>query len=215
MYEAALYSQVSAGREVKSDIKTRPSFIPQKNRLAMPSPRITLIITGSIAAYKSMDLLRECRRAGIDTQVIMTTAAQRFITPLTAASLSGHPVYTDLWSLTDETEMGHIRLSRESDLLVVAPASANIIAQCAYGMADDLASAVLLASNRPILMAPAMNVEMWKKPSVQRNVAQLTADGVQFIGPASGTLACGEEGEGRMSETGEILDAIRTLLSLR
>lgn len=162
--------------------------------------KFLLIITGSIAAYKSLDLIRNLKKSGCDVNVVITKAGEKFITPLSAASLSGKPAYTDLFSLKDEAEMGHIRLSRECDFVIVCPASADIIGKMANGLADDLASTILLASDKPVIMVPAMNVKMWENKAVKRNVATLKKDGVIFIGPEKGQLACGEEGEGRMSD---------------
>ena len=170
--------------------------------------QVLLIITGSIAAYKSLDLIRTLRKNGIKVVCVLTEAGKQFVTPLSVASLSGNQVYSDIFSLKDESEMGHIRLSRESDLIVVAPASADIIAKMANGFASDLASTILLATNKPVLIAPAMNVMMWQNKAVSRNIKQLQADGVKIIGPASGNLACGEEGEGRMVEAEEIFATI-------
>ena len=170
--------------------------------------RILLIISGGIAAYKSLELIRRLRDQGAAVRCIMTRAAHQFVTPLAVASLSEDKVYTDLFSLTDESEMGHIRLSREADLLVVAPATADLIARMATGMADDLAATALLASDKPILMAPAMNAMMWAHPATQANLKTLETRGVLRIGPGSGDLACGEVGFGRMAEPAEILAAI-------
>ena len=173
---------------------------------------VLLIISGGIAAYKSLDLIRRLRDRGARVRCVMTPAAAEFVTPLAVASLSGDRVYTDLFSLTDEAEMGHIRLSRESDLVVVAPASADLLARMAAGMADDLATAVLLATDKPVLAAPAMNTWMWGHAAVRRNVARLLADGVAMVGPDAGDLACGEVGSGRMSEPEAIVGAIERLL---
>lgn len=166
--------------------------------------RILLIVTASIAAYKSLDLIRLLKKAGFDVQCILTKGGAQFVTPLSLASLSGNPVYSDVFSLKDESEMGHIRLSREADLVVVAPATADIIAKLANGLADDLASTVLLATDKQVMVAPAMNVKMWEHSAVQRNIKQIKEDGVTIIGPGKGDLACGEEGEGRMVEPEEI-----------
>lgn len=173
---------------------------------------ILLIITGSIAAYKALDLVRRLRERGVSVRCVLTKAGAEFVTPLSLAALSENEVYSDLWSLKDETEMGHIRLSREADLVVVAPASADIIAKMSGGFADDLASATLLASNKPILVAPAMNTAMWKNPATRRNIAQIKADGVQVVEPACGTLACGEVGAGRMADIDIILQSILSTL---
>lgn len=169
---------------------------------------VLLIISGSIAAYKSLDLIRRLRERDIDVRCILTKGGAEFITPLSVASLSESPVYSDLFSLKDETEMGHIRLSREATLVVVAPASADLMARMVQGKADDLATAALLAANKKILVAPAMNTEMWKKAATQRNIKQLMKDGVQIIEPGAGDLACGEKGEGRMAEVETIVAAI-------
>lgn len=173
---------------------------------------IVLIISGSIAAYKSLDLIRRLREQGDMVRCIVTKGGQQFVTPMAVAALSEQPVYTELFSLKDEVEMGHIRLSREADVIVVAPASANMIAKMANGYADDMASATLLASNKPVLVAPAMNTQMWNHPATQRNVAQIQNDGAVIIDPASGMLACGEVGAGRMAEVDAILAAINVQL---
>ena len=161
---------------------------------------ITLIISGGIAAYKSLALIRALKSSGHQVIPILTEGAQAFITPLSAAALAENPAYTELFDLKSESEMGHIRLSRESDLLLVAPASADLIAKIALGLADDLASATLLASNKPVWIAPAMNPEMWRHPATQSNVARLRERGVRILGPAVGDTACGEVGTGRMLE---------------
>ena len=176
--------------------------------------RILLIISGGIAAYKSLELIRRLRERGAAVRCIMTAAAQHFVTPLSVASLSEDKVYTDLWSLTDESEMGHIRLSREADLVVVAPTSADLIARMAMGLADDLATTTLLASDKPVLIAPTMNLMMWAHPATQANLATIEARGVKRIGPGSGDLACGEVGSGRMAEPLEIVAAIERLLTV-
>ncbi len=181
----------------------------------MAQKSILLIITGSIAAYKSLELIRRLRERGVLVRCILTKSAEQFVTPLSVAALTENTVYNDLWSLKDETEMGHIRLSREADLVVVAPASADIIAKMANGLADDLASATLLANNKPLLIVPAMNSMMWNNKATKRNIAQLKADGVQIIEPASGTLACGEVGQGRMAEVDGIVEKIFSVLGTR
>jgi len=175
--------------------------------------RILLIISGGIAAYKSLELIRRLRERGATVRCIMTPAAQHFVTPLSVASLSEDKVYTDLWSLTDESEMGHIRLSREADIVVVAPATADLIARMATGLADDLATTALLAADKPVLIAPAMNAMMWAHPVTRANVATLERHGVTRVGPGSGELACGEVGAGRMAEPAEILAAIERALA--
>jgi phosphopantothenoylcysteine decarboxylase / phosphopantothenate---cysteine ligase len=174
--------------------------------------RILLIISGGIAAYKGLDLIRRLRERGASVRCVMTAAARHFVTPLAVASLSEDKVYDDLWSLTDESEMGHIRLSREADLVVVAPASADLIARMAAGLADDLATTALLASDKPVLIAPTMNLMMWAHPATQANLATLEKRGVMRVGPGSGDLACGEIGSGRMAEPLEIVAAIDRIL---
>lgn len=175
--------------------------------------KILLIISGGIAAYKSLELIRLLKKNGADVKCILTKAGEQFVTPLSVASLSQEKVYTDLWSLTDETEMGHIRLSRECDLIVVAPASADIMAKAAHGLANDLASTTLLASNAPTLFAPAMNPEMWNSAATQANINTLKERGYLFSGPASGEMACGETGLGRMNEPDIILKDIISFFS--
>lgn len=173
---------------------------------------ILLIISGGIAAYKSLELIRLIRKSGGHVRCILTKGGEQFVTPLSVSALCEEEVYTDLWSLKDETEMGHIRLSREADLIVIAPASANIMAQMASGLAEDLATTTLLAANKPILIAPAMNHAMWNNPATQRNLKTLQNDGHHFIGPEEGDMACNEHGMGRMSEPADILRAIQKRL---
>lgn len=175
-------------------------------------PSILLIIGGGIAAYKSLDLIRRAKDRGIDSRVIITDAGTQFVTPMTVSALSGHKAHTDMFDLGSESEMGHIQLTRVVDLVVVAPATANLIAQAANGLASDFASTALLATDKPVLMAPAMNVRMWQHVATQRNVARLREDGVHFIGPNDGAMACNEYGPGRMAEPLEILDAIEALI---
>jgi phosphopantothenoylcysteine decarboxylase/phosphopantothenate--cysteine ligase len=170
--------------------------------------RVLLIIAGGIAAYKSLDVIRRLREREIAVRCILTKAGAQFVTPLSVASLSGDKLFTELFSLTDEAEMGHIKLSRDADLVVVAPATADLIAKMAHGLADDLASTALLATDKPVLIAPAMNPEMWAHPATERNVAQLRRDGIHVIGPNEGEMACGEMGFGRMAEPDEIVQAI-------
>ncbi len=174
--------------------------------------RILLVIGGGVAAYKSLDLIRRLRDRGASVRVVMTPAALQFVTPLSAASLSGDKVYTDLFSLIDEAAMGHIQLSREADLVVVAPATADLMAKLANGLANDLASTLLLATDKRTLMAPSMNVRMWDHPATRRNASRLHEDGVLFVGPGDGAMACGEFGPGRMAEPLEILAAIEQAL---
>ena len=175
--------------------------------------RILLIIGGGIAAYKSLELIRRLKERGAAVTPVLTRAAQEFVTPLSASALAGEKVYTDLFSLTDEAEMGHIELSRAADLLVVAPATADLMAKMAGGHADDLASTLLMATDKRVLIAPAMNVRMWQHPATQRNLAVLTGDGVIVAGPNEGDMACGEFGPGRMAEPLEIAAAVETALS--
>jgi phosphopantothenoylcysteine decarboxylase/phosphopantothenate--cysteine ligase len=170
--------------------------------------RVLLIIGGGIAAYKSLELTRRLRERGVRVRAILTVAGEEFVTALSVASLTGDKVYQDLFSLTDEAEMGHIELSRDADLLVVAPATADLMAKMAAGLANDLASTALLATDKRVLIAPAMNVRMWRHPATGRNLATLTADGVLVVGPNEGEMACGEFGPGRMAEPQEILAAI-------
>ncbi|RIK95198.1 MAG: bifunctional phosphopantothenoylcysteine decarboxylase/phosphopantothenate--cysteine ligase CoaBC [Proteobacteria bacterium] len=170
--------------------------------------RVLLIIGGGIAAYKCLELIRRLREAGVQVRVILTKGGAEFVTPLSVSSLAGDKVYGDLFSLTDESEMGHIRLSREASLVVVAPATADLMAKLANGLANDLASTALLATDKPVIIAPAMNARMWLHPATQRNVATLKADGVTVIEPGSGALACGETGPGRMAEPDAILSVI-------
>lgn len=174
----------------------------------MTDKRVLLIVGGGIAAYKSLELVRALARRGVGARAILTRAGREFVTPLSVAALTGEKVYEDLFSLTDETEMGHIELSRSADLVVVAPATANLMAKAAHGLADDLASTALLATDKPVLMAPAMNVRMWEHAATRRNMATLQNDGVLFVGPNEGEMACGEFGFGRMAEPQEIADAI-------
>ena len=175
--------------------------------------RILLIISGGIAAYKSLELIRRLKDRGATVQVVMTAAARQFISPLSAATLSGQPVRDDLFSLTDEAAIGHIELSRAADLIVIAPASANILARMANGLADDMATTVLLATDKRVLAAPAMNVRMWLHPATRRNLERLRDDGVLIVGPDSGPMACGEFGPGRMAEPPAIVEAIEAALA--
>jgi phosphopantothenoylcysteine decarboxylase/phosphopantothenate--cysteine ligase len=175
--------------------------------------RILLIIAGGIAAYKTLELIRRLRERDYGVRCILTRAGARFVTPLAVASLSGERVFSELFSLTDEAEIGHIRLSREADLVVVAPATADLIAKMAHGLADDLASTALLATDKPVLLAPAMNPVMWDHAATRRSIAQVQADGVRLIGPNPGDMACGEVGFGRMAEPDQILEAIEQILA--
>lgn len=180
----------------------------------LSSRRILLVIAGGIAAYKCLDLIRRLRERGARVRCVMTRAAQEFVTPLSVGALSADHVFTELFDRQDEHDVGHIRLSREADLVVVAPATADLMAKLAGGHADDLASAVLLATDKPVLMAPAMNPRMWSHPATKRNRERLAADGVRFVGPGRGEMAeAGEAGEGRMAEPLEIVAAIEGLIA--
>ena len=160
--------------------------------------RILLIIGGGIAAFKSLDLIRRLRECGASVTPVLTQAGGEFVTPLSVSALAGTKVYRDLFDLTDEAEMGHIQLSRSADLVLVAPATADLMAKMAQGLANDLASTLLLATDTPVMIAPAMNVRMWDHPATQRNLATLRGDGIAVIGPNDGDMACGEFGPGRM-----------------
>jgi phosphopantothenoylcysteine decarboxylase / phosphopantothenate---cysteine ligase len=174
--------------------------------------RVLLIVGGGVAAYKALLLTRLLRKAGVGVRPILTKAGAEFVTPLSLAALAEDKVYQELFSLTDEHEMGHIELSRSADLIVVSPATADLIAKAAHGLAGDLASTTLLATDKPVLMAPAMNVRMWLHPATQRNIATLKADGVTFVGPDVGAMACGEFGPGRLAEPEEVFAAIMAML---
>ncbi len=182
--------------------------------VVLAGKRVLLIVSGGIAAYKSLELIRRLRDKGAAVCCVLTRAGAEFVTPLSLSALSGDKVYGELFSLTDEAEMGHIQLSRAADLLVVAPASADLLAKMAQGRADDLASTVLLATDKPVLAAPAMNVRMWEHPATQANLATLKQRGVLTVGPNEGDMACGEFGFGRMAEPAEILAAIEAALGL-
>lgn len=179
----------------------------------MDAKRILLIIGGGIAAYKSLELIRTLSKRGIASRVILTRAGTQFVTPLSVSALSGEKVFTDLFDLTDEAEMGHIELSRSADLVVVCPATADLMAKAAQGLAGDLATTALLATDKPVMMVPAMNVRMWGHAATQRNIAQLRADGVTVMEPDEGAMACGEFGPGRLPEVAAIADAIEARLS--
>jgi phosphopantothenoylcysteine decarboxylase/phosphopantothenate--cysteine ligase len=174
--------------------------------------RVLLIIGGGIAAYKALDLIRRLKERGASVTPVLTRAAEEFVTPLSAGALAGVKAYRHLFDLTDEAEMGHIELSRAADLLLVAPATADLLAKMAGGHADDLASTLLMATDKPVLVAPAMNVRMWLHPAMRRNMARLLADGVQSVGPNEGDMACGEYGPGRMAEPAEIVAAAEAAL---
>ena len=182
--------------------------------MTLSGKRILLVISGGIAAYKSLDLIRRLRERGASVRCVMTASALEFVTPLAVGALSADHVFLDLFDRQDEHDVGHIRLSREADLLVVAPATADLMAKMANGLADDLASAVLMATDKPVLLAPAMNPRMWEHPATRRNRATLAGDGIRFVGPGRGEMAeSGEAGEGRMAEPLEIVAAIEALLS--
>ncbi|MBD8545990.1 bifunctional phosphopantothenoylcysteine decarboxylase/phosphopantothenate--cysteine ligase CoaBC [Sphingomonas sp. CFBP 8760] len=174
--------------------------------------RILLIVGGGIAAYKSCELIRLLRGRGHRVRCVLTEGGSHFVTPMTLAALSEQPVHTSLWDLKDEAEMGHIQLSRQADLVVVAPATADLLARMAAGLADDLATTLLLATDKPVLAAPAMNVRMWTHPATTRNVARLRADGITVLDPDDGAMACGEYGPGRLPEPAAILAAIESAL---
>jgi len=178
----------------------------------MNGRRILLIVGGGIAAYKSLDLVRRLKERGAALRAILTRGGAEFVTPLSLATLTEEKTFTGLFDLKDEAEIGHIRLSREADLIVVAPATADLLAKMAHGLADDLASAVLLATDKKVLAAPAMNVRMWQHPATRRNLATLRTDGILFVGPDEGEMACGEYGLGRMAEPQAILAAIEEAL---
>jgi phosphopantothenoylcysteine decarboxylase/phosphopantothenate--cysteine ligase len=170
--------------------------------------RILLIVSGGIAAYKSLELIRRLRERGASVRCVLTRGGAQFVTPLSLSALSEDKVYTDIFSLTDEAEMGHIQLSRDADLLLVVPASADIMAKMAQGLADDLATTALLATDKDVMVAPSMNVRMWTHAATQANLATLRERGVRFVGPTEGDMACGEFGPGRMAEPNEIADAV-------
>lgn len=181
--------------------------------MTLQAKRILLIISGGIAAYKSLDLIRRLRERGAQVRPVMTRGAQAFITPLAVGALAADKVFTDLFSREDEQDVGHIRLARDCDLVLIAPATADLMAKMAQGLADDLASTILLATDRPVLAAPAMNPKMWSHPATRRNRATLASDGIRFIGPGVGEMAeSGERGEGRMADVGEIVTAVEDVL---
>jgi phosphopantothenoylcysteine decarboxylase/phosphopantothenate--cysteine ligase len=178
----------------------------------MAGRRVLLVVGGGIAAYKALELVRLLRKAGVGVRAVLTRAGAEFVTPLSLAALTEDKVHQDLFSLTDEAEMGHIELSRSADLVVVAPATADLMAKAAQGLANDLASTLLLATDKPVLMAPAMNVRMWLHPAMVRNLETLKADGVRIVGPDDGPMACGEYGPGRMAEPPVIFEAVMAAL---
>ncbi|MGB0902071.1 bifunctional phosphopantothenoylcysteine decarboxylase/phosphopantothenate--cysteine ligase CoaBC [Halocynthiibacter sp.] len=174
--------------------------------------KVLLIIGGGIAAFKSLDLIRRLRERGADVVPVLTKASEEFVTPLSASALSAQKVYRDLFDLTDEAEMGHIELSRAADLVVVAPATADLMGKMANGLANDLASTLLMATDKPVMIVPAMNVRMWEHPATQRNLETLKSDGILVCGPDDGAMACGEFGPGRMAEVHEIVTAVESAL---
>jgi phosphopantothenoylcysteine decarboxylase/phosphopantothenate--cysteine ligase len=196
---------------VFQDICERAFFIESK--VALDKARVLLIVGGGIAAFKALEVARLLRKAEIGVQPLLTRAGAHFVTPLSLAALAGEPVREELFALTDEARMGHIELSRSADLLLVAPATADLMAKAAHGLADDLASTVLLATDKPVLMAPAMNVRMWRHAATVRNLATLQADGIAFVGPDEGDMACGEFGPGRMAEPAAIVAAAMAALA--
>ena len=181
--------------------------------MSLTGKRVLLIVSGGIAAFKAPELIRALKREGVAVRCVLTAGGAQFVTPLTLQALTGDRVYTDLFSLTDENEMGHIQLSRGADLIVVAPATAHLLARMAAGLADDLAATVLLATDKPVLVAPAMNVRMWQHAATVANMATLRDRGVSVIGPDEGAMACNEYGPGRMSEPPAIVEAIRAMLT--
>src|SRR5919206_3548595 len=174
--------------------------------------RILLIVGGGIAAYKSLELVRLLKKAGHRVTPVLTRGGEHFVTAMSLGTLAESAVYSSLWELKDEIEIGHIQLSRAADFVLVCPATADLLAKMAAGIADDLATTLLLATDKPVVVAPAMNVRMWQHPATQRNVAQLKSDGIRVIDPAEGEMACGEHGPGRLPEPQDILDQITDLL---
>ena len=174
--------------------------------------KILLIVGGGIAAYKSLEIVRLLKKAGHEVTAVLTKGGEHFVTAMSLGTLAESQVYTSLWELKDEVEIGHIQLSRTADFLLVCPATADLLAKMAAGVADDLATTLLLATDKPVVVAPAMNVRMWQHAATQRNVAQLKADGVRVIEPAEGEMACGEFGPGRLPEPQEIMDQLSDLL---
>jgi phosphopantothenoylcysteine decarboxylase/phosphopantothenate--cysteine ligase len=175
--------------------------------------RILLIVGGGIAAYKSLELVRLLKKAGHEVTAVLTKSGEQFVTAISLGTLAESPVHTSLWDLKDEVEIGHIQLSRATDFVLICPATADLLAKMAAGIADDLATTLLLATDKPVVVAPAMNVRMWRHAATQRNVAQLKSDGVRIIEPAEGEMACGEFGPGRLPEPQEIMDQLADLLA--
>jgi phosphopantothenoylcysteine decarboxylase/phosphopantothenate--cysteine ligase len=174
--------------------------------------KVLLIVGGGIAAYKSLELVRLLKKAGPEVTPVLTKGGEHFVTAMSLGTLAESAVYTSLWELKDEVEIGHIQLSRSADFILVCPATADLLAKMAAGLADDLATTLLLATDKPVAVAPAMNVRMWQHAATRRNIAQLKADGVRLIDPAEGEMACGEFGPGRLPEPQQIVDAIGDLL---
>src|SRR5678816_1957231 len=174
---------------------------------------VVVAVSGGIAAYKACELVRLLVQNGAAVQVIMTAHAREFVTPLTLQTLSGRPVATDTFDLTQESEIGHIKLADQADVIVIAPATANVLAKMAHGLADDLLGTVLLATRAPVVIAPAMNVHMWEHPATRANLATLQRRGVTVVGPGSGSLACGYEGPGRLAELGDVVEAIESAVA--
>ncbi|MDP9195564.1 MAG: bifunctional phosphopantothenoylcysteine decarboxylase/phosphopantothenate--cysteine ligase CoaBC [Pseudomonadota bacterium] len=181
--------------------------------VTLHNKRILLVVSGGIAAYKALELIRRLRDKGAAVTCVLTAGGAQFVTPMALAAISGNKVYQDLWSLTDEAEMGHIQLSRQADLVLVVPASADILAKHTAGLADDLATTLLLATNRAVMVAPAMNARMWQHPATQHNIRLLQQRGIRIIGPEDGAMACGEYGPGRMSEPADILSAVEAFFA--
>ena len=211
-----VYAALTAkGYRVRADnleILAAPSRLSVSGLVTNPGPRIVMIISGGIAAYKALETVRQLQKLGANITGVMTESAKQFITPLSLAALTGEKCYDSLFSLTDEVEMGHIQLARSADLVLVVPATANFIARANAGIADDLATTILLATTAKVVMAPAMNPAMWAHPATQNNIASLSQRGVHIIGPDSGDTACGEEGEGRMSEPSYIAEIAMKLV---
>ena len=211
-----IYAALTAkGYQVRVDdleILAAPLLSPVSDMINKPRPQILLIISGGIAAYKALETARQLKQRGVQVIGVMTDCAKQFITPLSLAALTGEKCYDTLFSLTDEAEMGHIRLARSADLVLVVPATANFMARANAGIADDLATTILLATTAEVVMAPAMNPAMWAHPATKSNFASLIQRGVHMIGPVSGDTACGEEGEGRMCEPSDIANATMTLI---
>jgi len=204
----------SSSREPRRGVRAFETLHPGRApETDLSEKRVLLIVGGGIAAYKSLELVRLLKKAGVGVRSILTGAGEKFVTPTSLAALTGEPVRTDLWDLGAEAEMGHIELSRWADLVVVAPATADLLGKAANGLADDLASTTLLATDKAVLAAPAMNVRMWLHPAVRRNVDQLSAQGWRFVGPDDGEMACGEYGPGRMAEPQAIFEVISDLLA--